>query len=101
MGDYMLFGKKKQGISFLIIIFTLFLIIALTSCTEKQRKEIKHIKSDLIGLKRTVKLYDCSGNVIKEWKGRFKIEIQGNFISFIDNNGKEVKVSGTVVVQEN
>jgi hypothetical protein len=97
----MLFQRKKQAITSLILIFTVFLVISFTGCTEKQRKEIKHIKSDLIGLKRTVTLYDNNGKIIKEWKGRFKIEIQGNFLSFIDDNGKEVKISGTVVVQEN
>ncbi len=96
----MSFGRKKQAIT-LIVILSFLLIVFITGCTEKQRKEIKHIKSDLIGLKRTVSLYDNNGKIIKQWKGRFKIEIQGNYISFIDDNGKEVKVSGTVIVQEN
>ncbi len=87
---------KKQVLIIIFILCAIFLF----SCTEKQRKELKHFKSDIIGLKRIVTLYDCNGNVIKQWKGRFKIEIQGAYISFIDNNGKEVKISGTVVVQE-
>ncbi len=87
---------KKQVLIILFILCAIFIF----SCTEKQRKEIKHLKSDIIGLKRIVTLYDCNGNVIKQWKGRFKIEIQGSFISFIDDNGKEVKISGTIVVQE-
>jgi len=28
------------------------------------------------------------------------IEIQGSYLSFIDDNGKDIKVSGTVVVEE-
>lgn len=87
---------KKQVLIIIFILFSIFIL----SCTEKQRKELKHFKSDIIGLKRIVTLYDCNGNIIKQWKGRFKIEIQGAYISFIDNNGKEVKISGTVVVQE-
>ncbi len=87
---------KKQVLIIIFILCAIFIF----SCTEKQRKELKHFKSDIIGLKRIVTLYDCNGNVIKQWKGRFKIEIQGAYISFIDNNGKEVKISGTVVVQE-
>jgi len=87
---------KKQ----VLIVLFIFCAIFVFSCTEKQRKELKHFKSDIIGLKRVVTLYDCNGNIIKQWKGRFKIEIQGSFISFIDDNGKEVKISGTIVVQE-
>ncbi len=87
---------KKQVLIIIFILCAIFIF----SCTEKQRKELKHFKSDIIGLKRIVTLYDCNGNIIKQWKGRFKIEIQGAYISFIDNNGKEVKISGTVVVQE-
>ena len=33
-------------------------------------------------------------------KGRFKLENQGTCLSFIDDKGKEVKVSGTVVVEK-
>lgn len=97
----MTFIRKKQVLKFFLILLFLFLFIfSFQGCTEKQRKEIKHIKSDLIGLKRKVTLYDNNGKVIKTWQGRFKIEVQGCFISFIDDNGKEVKVSGTIVVQE-
>ncbi len=84
----------------IILVFLSMSILFMAGCTERQRKNIKHLKSDIIGLKRQVTLYDCSGNVIKTWKGRFKIEVQGSYISFIDDNGKDVKVSGTVVVEE-
>ncbi len=74
--------------------------LSVGGCTERQRKNLKHFKSDLIGLKRKVTLYDGQGRVIRQWQGRFKIEVQGNFISFIDDNGKDIKISGTVVVEE-
>jgi len=76
------------------------ILFCLPACTEKQRKELKHLKSDVIGLKRKVTLYDCSGTVIRSWEGRFKIEVEGAYISFIDEKGKDVKVSGAVVVEE-
>ncbi len=90
-------GIKGPLLSFILVFFLLFLV---SSCTERQRKNLKHLKSDIIGLKRKVTLYDCNGRVIREWKGRFKIEVQGSYISFIDDDGKDVKVSGTVVVEE-
>ena len=85
-----------------VIAFSLAILIGITfsGCTERQRKNLKHFKSDIIGLKRKVTLYDAQGRVIRQWKGRFKIEVQGNFISFIDDNGKDIKLSGTIVVEE-
>ncbi len=90
-------GRKGPLLSFVLALFLLFFV---SSCTERQRKNLKHLKSDIIGLKRKVTLYDCNGRVIREWKGRFKIEVQGSYISFIDDDGKDIKVSGTVVVEE-
>ncbi len=89
--------SKKLQLLIFVLILLIFLFIG---CTQKQKKELKHFKSNLIGLKRKVILYDANGHVIKTWRGRFKIEINGAFISFIDSNGKEVKVSGTIIVQE-
>lgn len=74
--------------------------MCLTSCTERQRKNLKHMKSDIIGLKRRIVLYDCSGKAIRQWEGRFKVETIGSYVSFIDDDGKDIKVSGTVVVEE-
>ncbi len=91
-------GKKVAAL--LIIVCMAALIFSLTGCTERQRKNLKHFKSDIIGLKRRVTLYDCSGKVIRTWEGRFKIEVQGAYISFIDDNGKDIKLSGTIVVEE-
>lgn len=72
----------------------------LAGCTEDQRKSIKHAKSGLVGLKRTITLYDCSGKPIKEWSGRFKVELQGGTASFITDDDREVKISGTYVIEE-
>jgi hypothetical protein len=91
--------NRRNSVLFLLIL-VVFAFVLLGGCTERQRKNIKHLKSDIIGLKRRVTLYDCSGKPIKTWEGRFKVEVQGSFISFIDDNGKDIKVSGTVVVEE-
>ncbi len=84
----------------LLLLLVLLLLVGLGGCTERQRKNLKHLKSDIIGLKRKVTLYDCNGHPIRTWEGRFKIEVQGGFISFIDDKGKDVKISGTIVVEE-
>ncbi len=88
---------KSMGVV-LLLVFA-FAIGSMAGCTQNQKKSFKHFESGLIGLQRKVTLYDANGQVIRTWTGRFKIEINGAYISFIDN-GKDVKVSGTVVVQE-
>jgi len=84
----------------LVLSLAVALSLAVPACTESQRKGIKHVKSGLIGLKRKVTLYDCNGTPIRTWHGRFKIEVQGAYLSFIDDDDHEIKVGGTVVVEE-
>jgi len=91
---------SKKGYILFAAVFILSGLILFSGCTERQRKGLKHFKSDIIGLKRKVTLYDCNGRPIKEWQGRFKIEIQGSYLSFIDDKGKEIKLSGTISVEE-
>jgi hypothetical protein len=71
-----------------------------SGCTERQRQDYSHWKSDVIGLKRTVTLYDANGKPIKTWNGRFKIDVEGGAARFIVD-GKAVMISGTFVIEEN
>lgn len=76
------------------------LVALLAGCTEDQRKNLKHMKSGLIGLKRVVTLYNCNGDPIRTWRGRFKVEIAGGVATFIDDDGREIKLAGTYVIEE-
>ncbi len=96
----MKFIRKRWMYVLPALLVMLAITFSMTSCTERQRKNLKHMKSDIIGLKRKITLYDCSGKVIRQWEGRFKVETIGGWISFIDDDGKDIKVSGTVVVEE-
>ncbi len=75
-------------------------LLALAGCTERQKQEYSHWKSDVVGLKRTVTLYDANGKSIKTWNGRFKVEITGNTARFIAD-AKTIIISGTFVIEEN
>lgn len=75
------------------------LMIILTSCASLQ-KSCRHTQSNIVGLNRIVTLYDVNGKIIKTWEGKFKVEISGGTASFIDENNKEVKISGTYVIEE-
>jgi len=91
---------RPASAAFLALLFAGLLVFGCFGCTESQRKSIKHAKSDLVGLKRTITLYDCSGKPIRQWEGRFKVEMQGSTASFIDDDDNEVKISGTYIIEE-
>ena len=74
-------------------------ILVMFSC-EKLSKSVKHIQSDWSGLERRITLYTCDGNIIRSWEGNFRIELKGNSASWIDENNKELKISGTFVIEE-
>ncbi len=59
----------------------------------------KHLQSDVIGIDRTITLYNANGEPIKSWKTSSKIEDQGGTIYFLVD-GKTVTISGTFIVEE-
>ena len=73
-------------------------LLCITGC-QQQQKTFKHFVSGVTGLKRHVTLYDASGVVIREWTGLFMVEMNGSVATFIDN-GKEVKIAGTYIIEE-
>ena len=80
-----------------IILVLLFLV--LISC-ERFDKKVKHFQSGISGLDRRITLYTCDGEIIQTWEGNFMIELIGNSASWIDDNNKEVKISGTFIIEE-
>ena len=83
----------------LILLTICFIMITLSGC-ESCTKSLKHYKSGVIGIKRKIILYSCNGKVIRTWQGRFMVELIGNTVSWIGDDGKEVKISGTFVIEE-
>lgn len=58
-----------------------------------------HIGSFTTGLNRVITLYNCNGEVIKEWRGRYNVETEAGVARFM-NKGKAVTISGTFTVIE-
>lgn len=86
----------KSRIAIILIVAALALG---SGCTESQRQGISHWKSDLIGLKRTITLYSYNGQPIKQWKGRYKVEVSGGTARFMDD-GKAIIISGIFLIEE-
>lgn len=77
-------------------------LLALTSCTESQQREIKSIQSNWTGgLNRKVEVYDYNGGLIKSWEGKFDVrETDQNSVYFDDAEGKRVIISGGIIINE-
>lgn len=101
MGKWQMIKKWVKIIALVCIIGVVLIYLILFAINwQEMRKEWKHTFSSSVGLQRTITEQDCNRNPVKTWTGRFKIEIVGSSISFIDNNGKEVKVSPPYLVEE-
>ena len=77
----------------------IMIILCFTGC-EKLTKNVKHFQSGLTGLNRRITLYGCDGHAIQSWEGKFMVELNGPTASWISDNNKEVKISGTFVIEE-
>lgn len=82
-----------------ILAMAVAVAVSLSGC-ESWKRDMKTIKSDFSGgLERTVTLYSNTGEVIKEWTGKFDISNSENEI-FFDIDGKRVIIHGGIVVSE-
>lgn len=79
----------------LIVIGALFGLSQLKGCEQ----QLKHAKSNIIGLDRTMTVYACNGSIIKQWEGRVQIETKDGIPRFIVD-GKAVHAMGTVIIEE-
>jgi len=83
-----------------VLFIGLLLSVISIGCTQSQQKGLKHFKSNLIGLHREVTLYSATGSIIRKWKGDFQVETFSSGIAFITDDGNEVKIGGTFIVEE-
>lgn len=107
-------GYKEYGIATLQIIGGIVALAVFVGGsifylnTETGKRAIKDLQSEMnSGIERTVQVYDVSGELIKEYSGKFDIET-GNtngttYIVFDDENGKRHIVyytTGTILIDE-
>lgn len=60
---------------------------------------VSHLKSGLVKINREITLYADNGTIIRQWKGRYNVEVDGASARFIDD-GNVIVISGTFVVEE-
>lgn len=91
----------RKKLSLLFIFIMIVSTLCMTGCQEVKRS-LKDTKSQWTGLNRTATVYDQSGNIIKEYKGKFDIEVNeyGNKIKFDIKNKRVMIYNATVIVEE-
>lgn len=80
------------------VIFGCILAITLTGCG-KVDTVVNKYESTFGMLHRTVTIYSANGTPIKSWNTDNQIDYGGGFAQFIDKDGVNVRVSGTVIVE--
>ena len=89
---------KTEGVFWVALIVSVTL---LASGCQSAKKQWRHTISSVSGLDRTVRLYSADGKEIKEWTGKFMVELEGGVASWLNADGKEVKISGTYIIEQN
>jgi|GEM_PF-5500184 len=80
----------------------LSLIILLTSCNEQWKREFKTDMSSKFGLNRKCTIYSQTGQVLKEYKGKFDI-VYNDMRMLFELDGKRIQISlnaATVICEE-
>lgn len=86
------------------IAVTLMVVIAATGCESWNRFKKSTVSDWGGGLNRTVSIYDATGNLLKQYTGKFDIDYTSERIMFDDENNKRHVIyfkNGTVFVDEN
>jgi hypothetical protein len=86
----------KIGVIVLAVVIGLGLLASCNSC----RQEVKRLKSNSVGIQRTITLFDANGKVIKTWNIDSTYKTAGTGIDFLDEHGKFVAINGTFIVEE-
>jgi hypothetical protein len=74
-------------------------VLTLTACGRVDTY-VSTAKSITGNLDRTVTLYDANGKPIKSWETSNTIDYAGPVAGFVDSKGKNVRISGTFLIEE-
>ena len=100
MNDCRQLRKPLRGIGLLFILGIAIAAAVLSGC-QRLEKAGKNWESANEGLKRTITLYDLEGDVVARWHAKTYVETtRVGIIAFLDSAGKEIKISGGIVVVE-
>lgn len=106
--DYTSYKKRNTIIAIIVaVVLSILVLIGLHwyyGSTQSGSRALKSQESNFSdGIQREVKVYDATGNLIKEYKGKFDLEYDNDRILFDDENGNRHIIyypTGTVLIDE-
>lgn len=92
--------RKKRIIAGSTVIVAIAFIAIMVSSQSFQRF-LKDIRSDYAGgINRTVTVYDYSGNMLEQYKGKFDVEYKSDGSIKFDLDGKRTIITGGIIINQ-
>ena len=79
-------------------VLAIMVFVFMLSGCKMVRQSMSHIQSATVGIRRTVVIYDNSGNAIRRWVGKINVEPETGRLML--QNGEVVYTSGTYIIEE-
>jgi len=92
--------EPKTIIVLAVVVGLIALMVVLGSQCQSCRQMAAHVQSGISGLDRRITLYAVDGSVIREWEGKYNIEVKGSSARFLDGDDA-ITISGTFIIEEN
>ena len=90
---------SDKAITITVISAIVGVLVLLASCNSTRQK-IKTFKSQTVGIRRTITLFDAYGKPIKSWEIDSTYQNEGTGINFLDKNEKFTAINGTFIIEE-
>lgn len=90
---------SDKAITITIVSVLVCVAVLIASCNST-RQNVKMIKSNTVGITRTVTLFDANGKPIKSWEIDSTYYAKGTGINFLDKNDKFTAINGTFIIEE-
>lgn len=74
--------------------------LVLPGCTAGCQNEMKKFQGSVFGLRKKITVFGADGKEIKSWETTSQFDDQGGTVTFLNDRGKQVIVSGTFVIEE-
>ena len=90
---------SDKAVTITIVSVIVAALVLLASCNSTRQK-LKTIKSNTVGISRTVTLFDANGKPIKSWEIDSTYQNDGTGVNFLDKNDKFTAINGTFIIEE-
>lgn len=88
-----------KKVKWLVVMMAMGSVLMFANGCAGCNNDLKHIKSQWVGLNRHITLFNNNGGIIREWDTRAKVEDNGGTCYFIVD-GKAVTIAGTFLIEE-